>query len=746
MTGFTENAPTLVQYAVQVGDRVVAVDSSLGERMWPVSTVEGVISAVTSRLPGQQITLRFERKGTMDGTATKEPVVIRRKAAAAIQEAPAVEQEELLRRCRDVIKRYTVAGEATKDKFVNKYSVPGLVADKVVDALASASTKVDPITLSMIMSAYLSCKQPEKAIETFEAAVGVHSNGSDAETKVVLKGKNDSRLVPNLDALDIYTASALLRAHAMKGDLSSVRRVLAALGGRDDALVDGLQVGTWPGTGSGGTLQPNTRCYNIAISALGDSKSENSLDLAMQIFNTMASPGRKSDVVPSKSLVTYNTMINALTSFGRFQEAIDLFYQMKQSGVTPDKYSYTSLVKAIVAMSEGDVEEFFYDMQEQGVVPDPILFNTVIKALCEQKKMVAAKTIVSQMEGTGVAPDSMTYGLLMKGLIDAGNPSAALTLFETACSDRRTVALTENVYLFTTAISAAAAIGDHERALELLARMNGMGITPNMKTMTALVGACLASDMPDLAFDIYKRISNPDGYAMLQGIRALCGFGKARKALEMVTSRDCRVLSGKQRMYAYKSMIESSLQYADFDTAREAIADILGRGNIPSKDIYEAIFESLSLFPKRKAGGLSPVFHLDDESSKKFQFLLFVLDSVLDRNLPCEGPLYSAVLSYGSQLGGLPRKLATLLVSARSAEGAGNKMMDEAEIETPKIVASWEELFLRYDNLRDKLADPAGPENLPSLRVRVNSRHVPKVLRAEQSLSYTKRKPRRQEV
>jgi hypothetical protein len=86
-----------VQYAVKVGDRVLAVDSSLGGRMWPVSTVEGVISAVTSRLPGQQITFQFERPGLLDAPLSDEPVTIRpRKVSAAAETAPAVEQEELL--------------------------------------------------------------------------------------------------------------------------------------------------------------------------------------------------------------------------------------------------------------------------------------------------------------------------------------------------------------------------------------------------------------------------------------------------------------------------------------------------------------------------------------------------------------------------------------------------------------------------------------------------------------------------
>jgi pentatricopeptide repeat protein len=741
VVGFTENAPTLVQYAVKVGDRVLAVDSSMGERMWPVSTVEGVISAVTSRLPGQQITFRFERPGDVE--VSNEPVVIRPKATASAVAPAAIKEAELLRRCRDVIKRYTVDGQPTKEKFVNKYSLPSLVADKVMDALASASATMDAITLSMVMNAYLSCRQPVKAIEAFEAAVGICADGSITIASAMITGKNDRVLGRSTKALDIYTAGSLLKAHAMNGDHSSVRRVLAALSGRDDSAIDGLEVGSWPGTGANGILKPNTRCYNIAISALADSPAANSLDLAMQIFNVMPEQGRKNVETPVKSLVTYNTMINALTNNGRYDEAVDLFYRMKRAGVTPDKFSYTSLAKAIVNMSEGDIDEFLYEMKEQGAVADSIFYNTIIKTLCEQKKINAAKKIIVEMESAGVSPDSMTYGMLMKGLIETGNPRAALTLFETACSDRKTVALTENVYLYTTAISAAATVADHQRALELLSRMNGLGISPNLKTMTALVGACLASGTPDLAYDIYKRIQTPDGYALLQGIKALGESGRVQDALSLVDGKESKILSGKQVMAAYESLLLNSLTRDDFDSARIVFRQLLKGGNIPSKAIYETIYESLNLFPKKRPGGLPPVVHLNDESAAKFEFLLFVLDSVKSRNLPCEGPLYSAILSFGSQLGALPRKMAKLLVAARSVEkeSSTEKIMEES-----KVVSSWAELYTRYDALSSVNDLLDSPSKLPSLNVRVNTKDISKVLRAENGLSYTKRKPRRKEV
>ena len=51
----------LVRHAVRIGDRIVAIDTSFGDTLWPVSTVEGAISAATGRLPGQPVTIRFER-------------------------------------------------------------------------------------------------------------------------------------------------------------------------------------------------------------------------------------------------------------------------------------------------------------------------------------------------------------------------------------------------------------------------------------------------------------------------------------------------------------------------------------------------------------------------------------------------------------------------------------------------------------------------------------------------------------
>jgi pentatricopeptide repeat protein len=718
---------------------VLAVDSSLGDKMWPVSTVDGVISAVTARLPGQQITFRFGRvQGNVEAAAISAPAKI------AVKDAPVavgtnVPQKELLKRCREIIRRYT-SKDQTKDKFVGKFSVPGLVADKVVDALASAGATVDRITLSMVMEAYLSCDQPQKAVEIFAAVVGLNANGSAEEAKSIIKGKEGMQIVANFDALDVFTVSALLKAHAKMGDLTSVKRVLLAMEGKSDTAVNDLQVAKWPGTGNDGELKPDTRCYNAVLSAAADSAATDGLDFALDMFERMSDPKSDDGSMAVRNLATYNIVINALANDGRFDEAIDMFYIVKKLGMKPDKFTYTALVKAAIA--GGDAEELLYDMREQGVVGDAVTYNTVIKSLCDQRKLVSAKKIVTLMEESGVAPDSRTYGLLMNGLIRANKPSSALTLFETACSEQRTVPLTENVYLYTTAITAAAALGDHERALELLSRMSSLGIKPTMKTLTALVGACLSSGRPDLAVDVYRRISDPDGYAMAQGIRAFSENGNLEEALALITGidRQQRILTGKQEMLCYKSLIETSLSSGNFVFATRMFDTILGRGDIPSKAMYLSIFDSMKLFPSTSNGRLRANPADDPDATEKFQFLLFVLDSIGNRNLPCDGPLYAAILSYGCRIGGLPKKIASLLVFAKAATGTcldDKKLIDECTVSQESIVSTWTELFDSYDQIKDDLHQPS--TTLPQLAVRVASRDMVKVLNAENQLSFVKR-------
>lgn len=786
VTGINDNASSLVKYGIQIGDRIVAIDSALGERLWPVSTVEGVVSAVTSHLPGRKIKMQFQRPknnnnqniysiqnnspsvttttlepenslSSVNTDATKTTTTRTSSRRQTIISSITASTPELLKRCRDVLRRYAFDEKRVPiTKATALQQMPAMVADKVVDALMSARSTVDAVTLSMIMHAYLSCRESDKAIRIFEMATGFAGDGSTTplptSSSSLTNGSTDGMIIPTESALNLYTGTILLQAHAMKGDWDSIERVFAVLQGQSGLRYGTRESAPWPWTGTYGTIQPDTQCYNIVMASFtqrigvsGDDETDVIMDRIMELFQQMSDPGytKVSSQVPVRDHVTYNTVISAFCKAKRSREAFTIFEQMKRAGLRPDKFTYTALIK--VCEREGDIQELLYDMKERGVPADVVTFNTIMKTLCEKRQWTQATRLVTEMESRGVSPDSRTYGILMNGMLKADKPNACLALFESACSSPRTVGLTENVHVYTTAITAASVLEDYERALELVSRMTAVGVKPNMKTLTAVTGACLASKKYALAAQLYEKIPAPDGYAMVQGIRAFCGCGELDRAANMIESQTHhhRLLSGKEMMISYQSILDAALTQKDYTLARRIFSDLLAKGYIPSKSILSTIVEKIT----RKVADSTLVERDTKEEEESFLYLLFVIDSLQKRNLPLESSLYIATLSLGSHLGGRARKLASLMARARTSVDGRQQDILASSVASAKgekihiqarLLGGWEQLLAQAD---------VDIENLASLPVRIAPKDFPRLIRAEQLVaSRGRRKTKRPPV
>ncbi len=576
ISGFTDDAPEYVMKKLRVGDRIIAVDSSLGSQMWPVSNVEGVVSSVTTRLPGQPVQIRFERvveEGTdlsqveSLGSVVDEKMNSRQSANNQMKMADSLRQsysrfatdattkqdKDLLSRCCGVLKRYISVHD--KSTSVQSTNVPALVADRVMESLVDASASLDAKTLSLVMNAYLKCNQPEKALRTFELATGLKADGTQGSSQSILSTGAKKSIVPTKSGLNLITVTDVIRAHAMMNDSFSARNVLAAVEGGEGSF-------SW-----GGDIRADSKCYNTILTAMVNS---NDLANADKLFDQMVDSDRFPTKYPKKNLVTYNIMIGSYARSGRREDAFAAFKTMTSTGVKPDKFTITALIKAVAKDGDFDTARtLLQDMSKAGIVADVVSYNTIIGALCEKSKWFEAKELVAEMESKGVSPDSKTYGLLMNGLLKLKKPGPCLTLFESACADQRTAGLMENVQLYTTAITAAATIGDSDRAFELVSRMNFAGVKPNMKTLTAVMSACISDAKYAYAVDVFKKLSTPDGYSQSLAIRAYCGLDDFETALE--TMEKSNQMNGKQTMLSYNYMIGSALAKEEYDSARNIL-------------------------------------------------------------------------------------------------------------------------------------------------------------------------------
>jgi pentatricopeptide repeat protein len=600
------------------------------------------------------------------------------------------------------------------------------------------------------MNAYILSDKATKALTAFEAAVGLKADGSPGatEAKIVGRKSNTEGIVSSLVGVNMCTATDVIRAHAQLGDGVAARRVVAEMEGTS-LTINGIPSHSW-----GVNLKADTKCYNAVLSAVVNS---NDIKAAEDLFEKMQA---------KKDLVSFNTMIGAYARAGMRQEAYNLFKTMKTFGIKPDKVTITALIKAVLAEDDfTSARQLLKDMKKAGIGADVITYNTVIQALCAKSKWFEAKELVAEMEANGISPNSKTYGLLMNGLLKLNKPGPCLTLFESACADQRTAGLMENAHLYTTAITAAASLGDSERAFELLSRMNFAGVKPNLKTLTALMGACISDNKFSYALDLYKKMKYPDGYAQSLAIRAHCGVGDFGAALNMIQNKE--QLSGKQTMKSYNYIKGSALNKRDFTSAFMALVsacfsvdfifikkstnvvtqltsitlllqdDLLKRGFIPSKETLQVIVKTLGLFEKKQS-----ISSQNDESDNSaFVFLINVLDACNKRKLQISGQFYAGVLVEGARLGGLERKIASMISTAKTDVSREDVHFEDAVVNSETIrQVSWSELLLQYNHLKDQLE----VIKLPSIRVQITDRELRRqVLSAERAVSYSRRIGRR---
>jgi len=743
VTGFTEGASFLVRERLMLGDRIVAMESSIGGNMWPISNVNGAVSACTSRLPGQPVKIRFERVVTDAGTIGIENGAMGKDTKATkisgVETSIRKTDTKLLGRCCDVLKRYMAVYDPNASKAA---AIPAIVADRVLETLADASATLDPKTLSLIMNSYLLCSQPENAIRAFEAAVGISADGSNRKTDVTIEGKREgSKIIADITAIDLYTGTDIICSHAKMGNFFSARRVLAAMES-DGLVLDGIRSMTWPGK-----IKVDTKSYNnVLAAAAGNANDEEGLKIAKDVFSAMSEPVLfTTTATPKKNLVSYNIMIEAYARIGNRSDAFAVYNSLRDAGLKPDKISITGLIKAVV--TDNDIETariLLRDMKTNNIKPDVVTYNTMIRTLCEKLQWYEAKELVADMETCGIDPNQKTYGLLMNGLMKAKQPQACLTLFESACADPRTVSLTENVQLYTTAVTAAASLADYERALDLVSRMTFAGIQPNTKTYTVLMGACLSGGRADFAIDVFKKIKRPDGYALSKGVQAYCANKDFTSALKIIESQNDKqgLMTGKQVMSNYYHFIHSALESGNYTAATNIMTNLLDNGYIPSKKMLQTIVSSLSLNKKRNLErdvrpGSTP------EECDQFKYLLSVFDSLARRNLPCDAMFYSAFLYEGARQGGLQKRISSLIKDARIniSQPTNNLCLYEDEDDDTCIVKkqiTWTELFSNYSLYKGEIDEIS----MPTIQLRVSEKEIRQVVTAEKVLSFGARRNR----
>ncbi|GKU87740.1 hypothetical protein SLEP1_g2085 [Rubroshorea leprosula] len=162
-----------------------------------------------------------------------------------------------------------------------------------------------------------------------------------------------------------------------------------------------------------------TATVTCLIKVLGE---EGLVNEALAVFYRMKQFRCKQDVV------AYNMIIHSLCRVGNFRKARALLEQMELPGFRcpPDVYTYTILISSYCkySMQTGcrkairrrlwEANHLFRIMLFKGFVPDVVTYNCLIDGCCKTNRIERALELFDDMNKRGCAPNRVTYNSFIR--------------------------------------------------------------------------------------------------------------------------------------------------------------------------------------------------------------------------------------------------------------------------------------------------------------------------------------------
>ncbi|XP_004512345.1 putative pentatricopeptide repeat-containing protein At3g05240 [Cicer arietinum] len=142
-----------------------------------------------------------------------------------------------------------------------------------------------------------------------------------------------------------------------------------------------------------------------------------SLNIARELFNKM----------PKRNIVAWNSMINAYNQYERYNEALDLFFDMLAAGFCPDKATFLSVLSVCAhqcALALGETVHAY--LLKTNIVIDTSLATALLDMYAKNGELGSAQKIFNSME----KKDVVMWTSMINGLAIHGHGNEALSMFQ----------------------------------------------------------------------------------------------------------------------------------------------------------------------------------------------------------------------------------------------------------------------------------------------------------------------------
>ncbi|CAL0319511.1 unnamed protein product [Lupinus luteus] len=416
------------------------------------------------------------------------------------------------------------------------------------------------VTHNLIFQTYLDCRKPDTALEHYKQFLNdAPMNPNPTTYRILIKGLVDNgkleralEIKEEMDsrgfAPDPLVYHYLMLGSARGSDSDRVFELYEDLKGKlGGELDDGVVYGSlMKGYFLRGMEKEAMECYEEALGV--DSKVK-------------------------MSAVGYNSVLDALSKNGKFDEALVLFDRMIREHAPPRSLALN--LGSFNVMADGycaqdrfkEAIEVFRKMWEFRCRPDTLSYNNLIEQLCNNGMIVEAEEVYGEMEGKGVNPDEVTYGLLMDTCFKEDRPDDAAGYFRKMVDS----GLRPNLAVYNRLVDGLVKVGKIDEAksfFELMVKKLKMDVASYQFMMKVLSEA----GRLDEVLQIVDTLLDDNGVDFDEEFQE---FVKVELRKEGREDELAKLMEEKERLKAEAKAKEAEAAEAAKRSARAAVASLL---------------------------------------------------------------------------------------------------------------------------------------------------------------------------
>ncbi|KAH9604962.1 hypothetical protein KSS87_001779 [Heliosperma pusillum] len=258
-------------------------------------------------------------------------------------------------------------------------------------------------------------------------------------------------------------------------------------------------------------------------------------------------------------------LMNVLVDKGKAEDVQSTFEKLVEDGHNPSLITYTTLLAALTILKRFDyIHHIVSQVEENGMKPDSVFFNAVINAFAESGNVEEAMKAFVKMGESGYRPTTSSYNTLMKAFGIAGKPEESMKLLEHMSLNGP---VKPNLKSYNVLVRAWCSKGNIAQAWDVVFKMLASGLKPDTVTYNTIATAYVRNGKTKLAEEMILEMQSnnvqPNERTTCIIISGYCKEGKMKDALRFVYRM--RDLGLRPNLVVFNSLVKGFLDVTDMD-------------------------------------------------------------------------------------------------------------------------------------------------------------------------------------